>query len=120
MIPHEPNIAPPYQRRDDFPYLDFSHNPRVIPHWPETVAQCFERLERATRQILDSYEGNLLIVGHGRTVTGIGHILTGKPESHFKYELACVTKLDYEDDKWLIRLNADTTHLQAETVPQFV
>lgn len=120
MISHEPKIVPAYQRRDDFPLLDFSHNPRVIPNWPETVNQCFERLERAVTQILEAYEGNILIVGHGRTVTGLGHVLTGKPESHFKYDLACVTKLDYEDDAWTIRLNGDTVHLEGETVAQFV
>lgn len=120
MIPHEPKITPPYQRRGEFPYLDFSHNPRVIPHYPESVKQCFERLENAVIQLLEAYEGNLLIVGHGRTVTGIGHVLTKKPESHFKYELAGVTKLDYENGKWTIRLNSDIAHLSAETVPQFV
>jgi broad specificity phosphatase PhoE len=120
MIPHEPKITAPYQRREDFPQLDFSHNPRVIPHWPETVTQCFERLNTAVGQLFDAYKGNILIVGHGRTVTGIAHMLTGKPESHFKYNLASVTKLDYEDEQWAIRLNADTVHLEAETVPQFV
>jgi broad specificity phosphatase PhoE len=120
MLSHEPNITPAYQRRDDFPRLDFSHNPRVTPHYPESVAQCFERLESAVTQLLEAYEGNILIVGHGRTVTGIGHVLTGKPESHFKYGLAAVTKLDYDNGKWLIRLNSDIAHLHAEIMPQFV
>lgn len=120
LIPQDPKIIAPYQRREEFPQLDFSHNPRLIPRWPETVNECFERLERTMNQILDAYEGNILIVGHGRTVTGLAHRLTGKPESHFKYDLASVTKLDYEDEQWLIRLNGDTVHLDAETVPQFV
>ncbi len=120
MIPHEPNIMPAFQRRDEFPMLEFSHNPRVIPHYPETVAQCFERLENAITQLLDCYEGNLLIVGHGRTVTGIAHRLVGKPESNFKLKNAGITKLDFEDGKWVTRLNSDDTHLTAETMPQFV
>ncbi len=120
MIPHEPNIMPAFQRRDEFPMLEFSHNPRVIPHYPETVAECFDRLENTMTQLLDSYEGNLLIVGHGRTVTGLAHRLVGKPESHFKLNNAGITKLDYENGKWLLRLNSDDTHLTAETMPQFV
>lgn len=120
MVSEEPNITPPFQRRNEFPMLDFCHNPRVIPHYPETVAQCFERLENAMTQLLDSYDGNLLIVGHGRTVTGLAHRLTSKPEAHFKYEQAGITKLDYVDGEWLIRLNSDITHLISETMPHYV
>lgn len=120
MIPVEPDILPAFQRRDEFPMLEFSHNPRVIPHYPETVAQCFERLESAITQLLESYDGNLLIVGHGRTVTGIAHRLVGKPESSFKLNNAGITKLDYEKGEWIVHLNSDTTHLTAETTAQCV
>ncbi|MEM9953735.1 MAG: histidine phosphatase family protein [Chloroflexota bacterium] len=120
MMPQEPTITPPFQRRDEFPMLEFCHNPRVIPHYPETASQCFDRLERAITALLNDYEGNLLIVGHGRTVTGLAHRLVGKPESHFKLNNAGITKLDYEDGQWVMRLNSDITHLTAETMPQFV
>ncbi|MEL6408065.1 MAG: histidine phosphatase family protein [Chloroflexota bacterium] len=121
MMSHDPNITPPFQRCDEFPTLEFSHNPRVIPHYPESVKECFERLEKATTELLDRYEGNLLFVGHGRTVTGIAHRLLGKPESQFKYEQAGITKLTlYEDGNWTIRLNSDIAHLTSETVPHYV
>lgn len=120
MLPREPHIIPPFQRRDEFPMLEFSHNPRVIPHYPETVNQCFERLERAMTQLLDAYEGNMLIVGHGRTVTGLAHRLLGKPESTFKLNNAGITKLDEVDGRWVMRLNSDITHLTTDTMPQFV
>lgn len=121
MMSSEPNITPPFQRRHEFPMLEFSHNPRVIPHYPESVTQCFERLEKAVTELLDRYEGNLLLVGHGRTVTGIAHRLVGKPESQFKYEQAGITKLTLEDDgAWTVRLNSDVAHLTSATVPQYV
>ncbi|MGJ3241045.1 MAG: histidine phosphatase family protein [Anaerolineae bacterium] len=120
MMPAEPQITPVFQRREQFPALIFSHNSRVIPHYPESVAQCFERLERAITQLLDGYEGNLLIVGHGRTVTGIAHRLMRQPESQFKLEQTGITKLDFVDGQWVLRLNSDTAHLSAEQMPQFV
>lgn len=120
MMPHEPNIMPAFQRRDEFPMLEFSHNPRVIPHYPETASQCFERLEKAITQLLASYEGNFLIVGHGRTVTGLAHRLVGKPESNFKLNNAGITKLDYKQGKWICRLNSDDSHLASDLMPYFV
>ncbi|MGB7339110.1 MAG: histidine phosphatase family protein [Phototrophicaceae bacterium] len=120
MMPQEPNILPAFQRRDEFPMLEFSHNPRVIPHYPETASQCFDRLEHAITQLLADYDGNLLIVGHGRTVTGLAHRLVGQPESTFKLNNAGITKLDYDNGKWVTRLNSDTTHLTAQTMPQFI
>lgn len=112
MLPVSPNILPAYQRRNDFPRLDFTHNTRVVPHWPESVEECFARLKNTVSQLLASYEGNLLIVGHGRTVTGIAHVLTKKPESNFKYGLAALTTLRLQGDNWQLDLNGDETHLK--------
>jgi len=120
MLPQAPNIAAPQTRMEEFPCIDLRHESFVIPNWPETVSQVFERYEKAVQQLLTHYDGNLLLVGHGRTVTGIAHRLTGKREFEFKYELAGLTKLVLEDGTWQVRLNGDTTHLTAETVPQYV
>ena len=120
MFPAEPNIMPAFQRRDDFPRLDFSHHTRVVPHWPETAEECFARLNNTVQQLLESYEGNLLIVGHGRTVTGLAHVLTKKPEYQFKYGLAALTTLRFTNDAWQIELNSDDSHLKEEATTLFV
>jgi broad specificity phosphatase PhoE len=120
MLPAAPNITPAFQRRDDFPRLDFSHNSRVVPNWPETVDECFARLKNTMNQLLESYEGNLLIVGHGRTVTGIAHVLTKKSESCFKYGLAALTTLRLHEDSWLVELNGDDSHLKEQVETLYV
>jgi len=120
MIPVEPKITPAFQRRAAFPQLDFSHNTRVVPNWPETVDECFKRLNNTMSQLLESYEGNLLIVGHGRTVTGIAHVLTQKPESHFKYGLAALTTLRLSGETWELELNSDDSHLKEEVETLYV
>jgi broad specificity phosphatase PhoE len=120
MISVEPNITPAYQRRKEFSFLDFSHNTRFVPNWPETVDECFARLNNTIQQLLDSYEGNLLIVGHGRTVTGLAHVLTQKPESQFKYGLAALSTLRLHENSWQLELNSDESHLKAEPETYYV
>lgn len=115
MMSQAPNITPPAERAADFPCMDLSHQATVFPEWPETVNQVFERYRKVMAYLLETYEGNLLIVGHGRVVTGVPHVLTGKPESKFKYEVACLTMLEQVEDKWQVCLNGDTTHLTEET-----
>jgi transcription factor C subunit 7 len=120
MITHEPKIVAPIKRAADFAHMGLTHSSKVQPIYPETVQEVFERLHRAVNSLLASYEGNLLLVGHGRTVTGIAHRLTGQPESNFKYELTGITKLVLNDGVWEVRLNGDISHLSETTMPHFV
>lgn len=112
MMPQRPTLTPPDRRAADFPLMTLHHEAEVFPVWGESVAQVFERYQRAAGALLELYEGNILIVGHGRTVTGTAHVLTGKPESHFKYHLAGLTVLCLMDGKWHVELNSDTEHLE--------
>lgn len=120
MMAQAPNIAPAQTRADKFSYMDTSYHSSVDPVWPETVPQVFDRYRAAMQHLLGAFEGNLLIVGHGRVVTGVPHVLTGKPESTFKLELAGLTQLTWADDAWQVHLNGDVTHLDQEQTPTFV
>ena len=120
MVNYKPTLPTATERQHDFPYIDDSHENVLIPTYPETVKEVFARYKQAMNLLFEQYEGNILVVGHGRVVTGISHVLTGKPESHFKYDLACLTKLAYDGDEWHIRLNGDTSHLTSEQMPFYV
>lgn len=108
MMPSPPKITLPSQQ--DFPLMDLHHEAEVNPIWGESVPQVFERYRRAVQALLDQYDGNILVVGHGRTVTGTAHVLTGKPESSFKYHLAGLTMLR---EGWTLELNSDTSHIRS-------
>lgn len=120
MIPNPPNIIEPIKRAADFSYMGLTHPTKIQPIYPESVEQVFDRLQQAVDYLLETYAGNLLLVGHGRVVTGIAHRLMQQPESTFKYDLACVTKLTLHDGTWEIRLNGDTSHLTETAMPHFV
>lgn len=120
MMAQAPNIPHAYTRAERFSYLDTDYASAVHPVWPETVPQVFDRYREAMQHLLGAFTGNLLIVGHGRVVTGVPHVLTGKPESNFKLELAGLTQLEWAEDAWHIQLNGDIEHLEREQTPQFV
>ncbi|PJF21609.1 MAG: hypothetical protein CUN56_10215 [Phototrophicales bacterium] len=117
MMPQCPTLTPPEHYKDDFHLMDLSHQSEVSPIWGESVAQVFERYQKAVSALLKKYDGNILIVGHGRTVTGIAHVLTDKPEAYFQYHLAGLTVLCLSNGNWTIELNSDTAHLAQSIEP---
>jgi broad specificity phosphatase PhoE len=112
MIPHAPDITPPDERVSQFANLDLSHTTTIWPQYPESVPQVFARYRQAVTRLLDVFDGHLLIVGHGRVVTGTAHVLVGKPEREFNYPIAGITRLVQTGDTWQIDLNGDDRHLQ--------
>lgn len=120
MLPYDPMVLPYDDLRLDFPQISHAHVSLVFPEYPETAEQCFDRLQRTTEQLLHAYSGNLLFVGHGRTVTGTAHRLTGERESNFLYGLACISMLELVQDRWSVCLNGDTAHLATAPTPYYV
>ncbi len=111
LMTHAPELPTATQRAESFPRLDTGYIPYLIPTYPESEKDVRERLLRTVQHLLATYEGNLLLVGHGKGVSGISTQLTGKPENYFRHEVACLTHLAYESGQWHIRLNGDTSHL---------
>lgn len=120
MMAQAPAIPLAATRAERFANMDTSYSSAIDPVWPETVPQVFDRYRAAMQHLLGAFSSNLLIVGHGRVVTGVPHVLTGKPEHSFKLELAGLTQLTWVDDAWQIQLNGDTTHLEEQPEPYFV
>lgn len=110
----KPEIPTPELRYDEFPRVLANYESLIVPEYPETVANVLGRMKDIVYKLMDTHDGNLLIVGHGRTVTGISVGLTGQQEKNFSYGHACITKLVFDGKKWQVELNGDTSHLQQQ------
>lgn len=110
-LSEDPRIPDIQERALTFPRVDLEYRSRITPVYPETEAQLKDRLMRVSRHLLGTYSGNLLIVGHGKTVSGIAAILTGIPDAEFSSGLCCLTKLEWTSALWKVVLNGDTSHL---------
>ena len=81
----------------------------MTPTFPEDDEANVSRMGEAARRITESYEGTLLFVGHGATVSGIVQALTGSQED--AAPLCSLTKLVKEDGAWRLAFSNDVSHL---------
>ena len=67
------------------------------------------RMGEAAELIASKYEGTLLFVGHGATVSGVVQALTGNQED--AAPLCSLTKLVKEGERWRLAFSNDVSHL---------
>ena len=105
--------------KEQFPRLDLSYTPRVIPRYPETSEQVLERTAQTARRLTEEFSEDILLVGHGASVVGATWgLMGGKPEVNAS--LCCLVKLVRQGEQWVMELNGDTSHLsQSEDVIRF-
>lgn len=95
-----------------FPRIDLAYTPHHTPRYPETKERALERAAETARALADSYDGALLLVGHGASVSGIAGGLAADAGA-FDCALCSLFKLTRRDAKspWTMRLCADVSHL---------
>jgi broad specificity phosphatase PhoE len=95
-----------------FPEIDPTYTPCLLPTFPETQDQLIERAGEAARRIVARFPAeNLLLVGHGASVVGASWgLLSDRPKIHAS--LCCLVQLERQDAPWqLIHDGSDVSHL---------
>ena len=105
--------------QEQFPRIDLSYTSRVIAQYPETSEIVLERTGETARRLTAEFSEDLLFVGHGASVVGTARALVGgTPE--INATLCCLVKLVRQEQKWVMELNGDTSHLsETEDVIRF-
>ncbi|NEQ40197.1 MAG: histidine phosphatase family protein [Okeania sp. SIO3I5] len=100
------NLAQTYRR------IDLSYN-EGTPQYPETWEACMKRTGEISRRLVVEFPTeNILLVGHGASVIGTAAGLVGEvAQSKVKASLCCLVKIVQREEKWVIELNGDTSHL---------
>jgi broad specificity phosphatase PhoE len=105
-----PRIASPEEMTRRFRRVDPNYVSVVNPSYPETAEQAFARAGRTARCLVEKHHGNLLIVGHGHSVTGMSWGLLGaRPVIHTG--LCALVQIGLYNGVWTLELNGDTSHL---------
>ncbi len=99
----------------EFPMLDTSYESLVMPEYPESWDACMNRCRRAVRALLEKFEGNILIVGHGATAEGGARGLCTF-EEQLSAGLCSLTLLREGENGFALALNGDTSHLSTGTL----
>jgi broad specificity phosphatase PhoE len=105
-----PETHPQELLREEYPHIDWNYASRVIPFYPETEGQMFDRSAETARELLKDFQGNLLFVCHGASVLGATKGLVGGNPA-VRTPLCCLVKLSLGNGQWQIELNGDTSHL---------
>jgi broad specificity phosphatase PhoE len=116
---HDPERMPIELLQEKFPRIDTSYTSRVIPRYPETSEMVLQRTAQTAQLLTAEFSEDMLLVGHGASVVGTTQGLVGGiPEVNAS--LCCLVKLVHQEQKWLMELNGDTSHLsQTEQVIRF-
>lgn len=115
----EPERLPIEILQEKFPRIDGSYSSCIIPRYPETNNEVLERAGATARLLTSKFSEDILLVGHGASVIGTSKGLLGEaPE--IKASLCCLVKLVRQEEKWLMELKGDTSHLsQTEDAIRF-
>lgn len=115
----EPERLPLEELQERFPRIDPSHTSLVIARYPETSEMVLQRTAQTAQRLTAEFSEDVLFVGHGASVVGCTQgLVGGTPE--VKASLCCLVKLVRQEQKWVMELNGDTSHLsKAEEVIRF-
>lgn len=96
-----------------FDRVDLSHEPCLMPSFPETRDEAFERVGRTAACLAERYaDDTLLLVGHGITVFGVLAGLVGEDVDDADCPLASLTRIERRNGAWTIAARNDVAHLE--------
>lgn len=93
-----------------FPRVDTHHQSILMPHYPETSESSFHRAGKAAVALVDAYEGDMLIVGHGHSVYGMAWGLMGDG-CKISPGLCALVKIVRQNGTVNLELSGDSSHL---------
>jgi len=118
IAPEKLTLAELHQQ---FPRIDLSYTSRVIAQYPENGTQALQRAAKTAKLLADEFPTDILLVGHGASVVGATMgLLDITVQPHIHVALCGLFKMVRHEQKWVMELNGDTSHLsQTEQVTRF-
>ena len=93
-----------------FPRLDGDDQSVIMASYPEGAEEAFARAGEASRILADPFRGDLLIIGHGHSVTGMAQGFMGSA-SEISCGLCALVKVVRQGGRTRLELNGDVSHL---------
>lgn len=102
----DPRVWSTEDRNIMFPQVDLEHNSVIDPPWPEEAPQTCERAAATISKLLEMYDGNFLLIGHGITVMSMcWDLLPQKPELFGGF--CALHRIDQHDEGWHIAVQGE-------------
>jgi len=110
-FPAMPPWRPAAELAGRFPRIEQCYVSHTKPRYPETHAEALTRAGEAARRLVEAFDGDLLMVGHGASVVGAVQGLVGEPV-HATCPLCGLVKLAQKGHRWVPELTGDIAHLR--------
>lgn len=98
------------QLKAQFPQIDAHYQSLVTPDFPESWSQLLERVGHTTQQLVTTYSGNLLLVGHAGVVVAATLGLAPQTDRYI-VPICGLTQLIERDRTWVVTRKGDNRHL---------
>lgn len=106
-----PEIHPQDFLKAEYPLIDWNYKSCVTLQYPESRAEVNRRTSATVKQLLDKFDEDILLVGHGASVFGLTKSFI-PDTANFSVSLCCLTKVVRDQNhNWDLELCADTSHL---------
>ena len=104
-----------------FPRIDMGYQSRIKPKYPETEDECMGRAGEIARLLAAESTEDIMLLGHGASVLGMTMgLVAGLAATDINATLCCLMKVVRQEEKWIMELNGDTSHLsKTESVIRF-
>ena len=110
-FPVRPETLAAQQLREFYPAVDAGYEPVNAPGYPETWEEAEERAATTARRLLERYQGNLVLVGHGGPVFGSVMGILGGREFAIHTPFCSLIQISGKPGAWRIeRDGSDTSH----------
>jgi broad specificity phosphatase PhoE len=105
-----PQTHPRDSLERNYPQIDWSYQSHLLPEYPEAAEQVKRRSAQTAYHLLAQFSGNLLLVGHSKSILGASLGLVGV-NPPLQTPLAGLIKLVGQEETWQVELNGDTSYL---------
>jgi broad specificity phosphatase PhoE len=110
-----PETSPQEFLAAEYAEINWNYQSVIHPQYPETKTDVNRRTAVTVKQLVQKFEEDILIIGHGASVFGVTKALV-EDIPNDKIPLCSLTKVVRHRDRWNLEFYADTSHLsQTET-----
>ena len=108
----DPDFLNLSEARTKFPHIDIEYKSRLRRTYPEydEKTDVWPKIGPLIHTLMEQFEGGLLFIGHGSSVTGIARALGG-PDVKIIRKTCSLIHFVQQDRQWHMLLNGCTNHL---------
>lgn len=110
LVNQQPTLLSLAELQAEFSAVSLAYQSQVEATFPETWAQMLARTAKAVERVLAQTQGDVLIVGHGASTTGVAQALIG-PHPAVNMATATLSQFKAIGQSWQILLNGSASHL---------